>query len=147
MLVFINFNFLAYWSVAPLIFNIKEQGLALNRKIHRADIVPEFDDHNGSKTLTTVWAHTPRPQPHFPRFGTRVVSNRNSNRNNNTNIGNNEALGGGGGGAVYTFSRRLENKQKRTTNPWTTVFKRRKSFYLYEYNVAPPRVLPGRVLP
>ena len=104
MLVFINFNFLAYWSVAPLIFNIKEQGLALNRKIHRADIIPEFDDHNGSKTLTTVWAHTPRPQPHFPRFGTRVVSNRNSNRNNYTNIGNNEASGGAG---VDTFSRRL----------------------------------------
>jgi len=75
-----------------------------------------------------------------------ITLERELHRNNNTNIGNNNEASGWDPVWIL-FHDDYDTNLKHGNYGCKTGIERRKSFYLYEYYVAPPRVVPGRVLP
>ena len=123
----------------------------------------DFDEHNGrtevrrnwSKTLATVRAHTPRPQPHQPhhrRFETRVVSNRNGIIIQTSGTTTKHRGGTRCGYFFTTTTIRIWNTGTTAARPVSNVGNlficmSNGADQSIRYRVAPPRVSPRRVLP
>ena len=103
-----------------------------------------FDEHNGSKMSNRTGSY-PTTESHEHSLHRLTKGGIQSKWINNTNTRNNEASGWDPVWILF-HDNYYTNKRCRLSAAGYSI-RTSETFYLYEYNVAPPRVVPGRVLP